>query len=102
MFAITNKIPAHSHCPWYMKNIAEMAAMPMIMNSASNRFLMPAKSATAPRMGDTTATRMMPTIVKTPYRQVAVESGNPDTAEKKVGNTAVIMMVTIAEFAQSY
>ncbi len=54
--------------------------MPIPANAASSRFLPPVASASAPRIGDSTAIAVSAIVVAMPKRNIAVASPSPSAA----------------------
>ncbi len=98
-----NSAEANSSSPCAMKNIPAVAATPSSRKNAMNRFFAARTSATAPRTGPSTATTTAAMVLAYPHHCVATSGGlsAPATLRKKIGNTAVVITVCIAEMAQS-
>jgi hypothetical protein len=86
-----------------MKNIKATAAAPIPRNIPNILFLRAERSDIAPSRGASRAMNVNAIVVATLWRKVAVPADRPAAAyeEKKIGNTAVTITVTIAELAQS-
>src|SRR4051812_11018364 len=99
MLATMNRVAAITQSPFWLKNIAATADTPSTMKMPSIRFLIGRASAIVPRMGARIAMMTMPIVLANANRWVATAFGRfaPATVEKKMGKTAAMMVVTMAE-----
>ena len=72
MLANANSSAASTQSPCWMKNMHAVATTPSPTQAPSIFFLMPAKSASAPSTGASTATKLSASVVVTANRKLAV------------------------------
>ena len=80
MLPMKKSSDASIQSPRWMSTMAAAALTPIIMKIASSFFLMPVKSAIAPRTGEPKAMTATDTVVMAPNRAVACAGSRPSAA----------------------